>query len=207
MWRRKPERPPAPPYEDVRDVAEVLSRIRPELIERHFAVSADAARQFMDRLVAERHFGGLQPDGWHYPPIRKLRPRRSHRTPKTTTKSKIDERRASETASVEHLTRRIDELEQQGHVLRAKVQRLQSAGRAIIAQRGEWKARALAAEELLAFERHQHSKGDDRFNVLRHLIAKELHPDFCAGGNIEKLLRAECFKKLWPQIDRLAEQR
>jgi len=39
------------------------------------------------------------------------------------------------------------------------------------------------------------------------LVAKELHPDFCTGGQLEKLMRQECFKKLWPEIERLAERR
>ena len=51
MWRRKPQRPP-PTYEDVRLVAEALSHINADLIQRHFAVSADTAQQFMERLVA-----------------------------------------------------------------------------------------------------------------------------------------------------------
>ncbi len=48
---------------------------------------------------------------------------------------------------------------------------------------------------------------DDRFDMLRRLIAKELHPDFCTGGDLEKLLRAECFKRLWPEIERIAGRR
>jgi hypothetical protein len=50
MWRRKQERP-APAYEDVRLVAEVLSRINADLIARHFAVSVNAARQFIGGLL------------------------------------------------------------------------------------------------------------------------------------------------------------
>ena len=37
LWRQKPQRPP-PTYEGVRLVAEVLSRINAELIERHFSI-------------------------------------------------------------------------------------------------------------------------------------------------------------------------
>ena len=55
MWRRKQQRPP-PTYEDVRLVAEVLSRINAALIEKHFAVGADTAQEFMERLVKERTF-------------------------------------------------------------------------------------------------------------------------------------------------------
>src|SRR5690348_16010442 len=90
MWRRKPQRPP-PTYEDVRLVAEVLSRINVDLIERHFGVSAATANEFMERLVQERRFGELNPGGWHYPPARKLRVRRSSTKPKATSKPKIDE--------------------------------------------------------------------------------------------------------------------
>jgi hypothetical protein len=102
---------------------------------------------------------------------------------------------------------RINELEQEGHVLRAKVTRLQHAGKTVIGQREHWKSRALAAEGLLETERNQRSKGDDCFDALRRLIAKELHPHFCAGGHLEKLMRQECFKMLWPEIERLAEQK
>jgi hypothetical protein len=205
MWRRKPQRPP-PTYENVRLVAGVLSRINPDLIERHFAVSAETAQNFLFRLVAERRFGDLQPDGWHYPPIRKLRLRRSRgMRPISTSKSKIGESTPNETASVDDLTQHIDELERESYALRSQVKRLQDAGKTVIGQREQWKARALAAEEQLGSERSRRCKGDDRFDALRRLVAKELHPDYCNGGALEKLKRQECFKKLWPEIVRLAE--
>ena len=199
MWRRKPQRPP-PIYEDVRLVAEVLSRINADLIERHFGLSATTAQQFMTRLVIERRFGDLQPDGWHYPPIRKLRRHRPRRKPMAANKPKTKE-------SIADMAARIAELEQEGHALRARIKRLQTAGKTVIAQREEWKSRSLAAEELLEAERNRCSKGNDRFDMLRRLVAKELHPDFCKGGHLEKLMRQECFKKLWPEIERLAAQR
>jgi hypothetical protein len=137
MWRRKPQRPP-PTYEDVRLVAEVLSRINVDLIERHFGVSADTANEFMERLVQERRFGDLDLDGWHYPPARKLRVRRSRAKP--TSKSKTDDGTAAiEPEPVEDLTQRLDELEQERFALRAKVRRLQDAGKTVIGQREHWK--------------------------------------------------------------------
>jgi len=42
MWRRKQQRSPST-YEDVRRVADVLSRINAALIEKHFGVSSDTA--------------------------------------------------------------------------------------------------------------------------------------------------------------------
>src|ERR1700693_5117164 len=206
MWRRKPQRPP-PIYEDVRLVAEVLSRINADLIERHFGLSATTAQQFMTRLVIERRFGDLQPDGWHYPPIRKLRRHRPRRKPMAANKPKTEESIADKPEPTEDLAWRIDELEQEGHALRARIKRLQDAGKTVIAQREEWRARSLAAEEFLEAERNRRSKGDDRFDALRRLVAKELHPDFCSGGRLEKLMRQECFKALWPEIERLVERR
>ena len=205
MWRRQPPRPP-PTYEDVRLVAEVLSRINAGLIEGHFAVSADIAQQFMDRLIQERRFGDLQPDGWHYPPIRKLPLRRTRRKPKSNNEFNVDKDLADRPGSVEELHRRIIDLEQEGHALRATIKRLQDAGKTVITQREQWKSRDVAAEEQMATELNQRTKNDDRFDALRRLIAKELHPDFCTGGQLEKLMRQECFKNLWPEIERLAEQ-
>src|SRR5207237_7744227 len=109
--------------------------------------------------------------------------------------------------SVDGLTRRIKEMEQEACALRAKVRRLVVAGKVVIAQREEWKARALAAEELLESERDRRSKGHDLFDALRRIVARELPPDHCAGGDFEKLARSEFFKRLWPEIERIAGQR
>jgi hypothetical protein len=68
----------------------------------------------------------------------------------------------------------------------------------------QWKARAEAAEARAAVP----SAGtcDGRFDALRRLLAKELHPDFCTGGNLEKAVRQEIFKVIWPKVEELAEQ-
>jgi hypothetical protein len=205
MWRRKPQRPP-PTYENVHLVAEVLSRINVDLIGRHFCVSADTAQQFMERLVQERLFGELNADGWHYPPLRKLRVRRSRTKPKATSKARNDDSNPDQPETAEDLTLRIAELEQERYTLREKVKRLQDAGKTVIDQREQWKARALVAEEQMATERHRQASGQDRFEALRRIVVKELHPDACNAGQLEKLIRAECFKKVWPEIERLVER-
>jgi hypothetical protein len=161
------------------DLAELISRINSDLY-------ADTAK--------------------HDPPIHKLRLWRSRVKTKAADDFTIREGAPDQPKSVDDLNQRIDELEQEGHTLRVKVKRLQEAGKTVIAQREQWKARALAAEEHLETERTRRSKGADRFDALRRLVAKELHPDFCTGGDLEKLMRQECFKKLWPEIDRLAER-
>jgi hypothetical protein len=204
MWRRKQQRPPST-YEDVRSVAVVLSRINAGLIERHFAVSADTARQYMERLVREKLFRDLQPDGWHYPPVRKLPLRRTRREPRGANEFKTGEDIPDKPASLEDLTQRIDELERENCLLRVTIKRLQDAGKTVIGQREQWKSRAPAAEGLLEAEGDRRAKDYNRFDALHRLIAKKLHPDFCDGGEIEKLIRAECFKRLWPQIRKITE--
>ena len=109
--------------------------------------------------------------------------------------------------SADELGKRVGELEGEVRTLRARVARLQNAGKTVIAQREEWKARALVAEQkatdLAAQLVSRGETRDDRFDALRRLVAKELHPDHCAAGDIEKTVRAEFFKKLWPEIERL----
>ena len=111
--------------------------------------------------------------------------------------------------SADELGKRVGELETEVHALRASVSRLQNAGKTVIAQREEWKTRALVAEkkvtDLTAQLANRRATRDDRFDALRRLVARELHPDHCAGGDIEKTVRAEFFKKLWPEIERLSE--
>ena len=110
----------------------------------------------------------------------------------------------------DELGKRVGELEGEVRALRASVTRLQNAGRKVIAQREEWKARALVAEQkvtdLTAQLANRRATRDDRFDALRRLVGRELHPDHCTGGDIEKTVRAELFKKLWPEIERLVER-
>ena len=114
---------------------------------------------------------------------------------------------ANSPMSADQLGKRVGELEGEVRALRASVSRLQNAGKTVIAQREEWKARALVSEQkvtdLTAKLANRRAARDDRFDALRRLVARELHPDHCTGGDIEKTVRAEFFKRLWPEIERL----
>jgi hypothetical protein len=74
--------------------------------------------------------------------------------------------------------------------------------REITAELERWKERAAAAEAQVASL--QASKTETRFDALRRLLAKELHPDFCTGGSLEKAVRQEIFKVIWPQVEELS---
>ena len=103
----------------------------------------------------------------------------------------------------DELGKRVGELEGEVRALRASVSRLQNAGKTVIAEREEWKARALVAEQkatdLTAQLANRQATRDDHFQALRRLVARELHPDFCEGGGVEKIIRAEFFKNSGPR--------
>ena len=42
---------------------------------------------------------------------------------------------------------------------------------------------------------------------LRRLFTKELRPNFCVAGSLEKLMQAECVKRQWPATQDIAEYR
>ena len=111
--------------------------------------------------------------------------------------------------SADELGKRVGELAGEVRALRASITRLQNAGKTVIGQREELKARARVAEQkvtdLSAQLANRRPTRDDRFDALRRLVARELHPDHCVGGDIEKTVRAEFFKRLWPEIERLSE--
>ncbi len=66
------------------------------------------------------------------------------------------------------------------------------------------KTRIAALETDLLQARGGDTTGDgSRFGRLRRLIATEFHPDHAKHEGIEKLVRAEIFKTLWPKIEQI----
>ncbi len=95
---------------------------------------------------------------------------------------------------------RIEELE-------AQVERLRASGRTIIAQREEWKGRALSAEaKLVQADGKEMDDDPGRYAALKRYLAKQFHPDNTHGSGIEKIVRGEIFKEVWKEIDRLDHQ-
>ena len=44
---------------------------------------------------------------------------------------------------------------------------------------------------------------DRRFAALRRYLAREFHPDHSTGEGLEKLVRAEIFKKVWLVVEKI----
>lgn len=50
------------------------------------------------------------------------------------------------------------------------------------------------------------SRDDTHFRRLRALIIRELHPDHAAPDSIDRALRSEVFKAIWPKIEAIAAE-
>lgn len=56
-------------------------------------------------------------------------------------------------------------------------------------------------EELNAKLRTITTEPDGQFRRLRALIVKEFHPDHAPEGSVDRAIRAEVFKTIWPKIE------
>ena len=74
----------------------------------------------------------------------------------------------------------------------------------LIQERDFWKLKAESARSNKE-PQDQAAREDKRIEALRRLLARELHPDKAKFSTEEAALRAEIFKHLWPEIDRIAK--
>lgn len=82
-----------------------------------------------------------------------------------------------------------------------KILRLKRAGKVVIEQRDHWKAQAEMTLEKL---RHKaDGNAVDRYAVLKRFLARKFHPDHTQSEGFERLMRAEIFKEIWTEIDRI----
>jgi hypothetical protein len=70
-------------------------------------------------------------------------------------------------------------------------------------ERDTWRDRARAAETSSVVQEppdRQVGGPDRRFRQLRALLASEFHPDHSKTDGIERIIRGEIFKTLWPKV-------
>lgn len=87
--------------------------------------------------------------------------------------------------------------------LEETIVRLKESGRTVIAQREEWKSRALAAEAKIASHFSVSTNRDGRYATLKRILARELHPDYAPSDSLDRVLREALFKRIWPMIEEL----
>lgn len=71
-------------------------------------------------------------------------------------------------------------------------------------ERDRWKIKAENLASVLQSPKEA-VRDDQRIEALRKLLARELHPDGPKSSPEEAALRNHLFKRLWPQIDRIAK--
>jgi hypothetical protein len=82
---------------------------------------------------------------------------------------------------------------------------LRVKGKRAVADRDHWEAHARQLET----ENHQlkTSRGDAKFRALKVAITRICHPDnYSSSGRIEALARAELFKELWAELEKIERQ-
>lgn len=85
---------------------------------------------------------------------------------------------------------------------RENMQKLRDACRLLIAEREAWKRRALAAEARMLTEEAD-EMDRQRFDALRRVLARELHPDYAPAGLGDMSLREALFKSIWPKVEQI----
>jgi hypothetical protein len=86
----------------------------------------------------------------------------------------------------------------------ATLEQMAGACENLIQERDFWKLKAESARSDKD-PQDQAAREDKRIEALRRLLARELHPDKAKFSTEEAALRAEIFKRLWPEIDRIAK--
>jgi hypothetical protein len=76
----------------------------------------------------------------------------------------------------------------------------------LIAEREAWKRRALAAEARMLTEEAD-EMDRQRFDALRRVLARELHPDYAPADRGDMSLREELFKSIWPKVEQIERKR
>jgi hypothetical protein len=85
---------------------------------------------------------------------------------------------------------------------RENMQKLRDACRLLIAEREAWKRRALAAEARMLTEEAD-EMDRRRFDALRRVLARELHPDYAPTNCGDLPLREALFKSIWPKVEQI----
>ena len=99
----------------------------------------------------------------------------------------------------------MDKLREAARVLMAEqenMRKLRDTCRLLIAEREAWKRRALAAEARMLTE-DADAMDRQRFDALRRVLARELHPDYAPADQADVPLREALFKSIWPKVEQI----
>lgn len=212
---------PIPSYADAVRYVRRQPRINTSTLADGLGIRWGVALDYLERMERSGVVGAIEDDGWwpvarsKDPPIaRKPSAAASGKgaTLRRGTKpapEKADEAPAlppsPSAAAANDQQRVMDKLREAARVLMAErenMQKLRDACRLLIAEREAWKRRALAAEARMLTEEAD-EMDRQRFDALRRVLARELHPDYAPADRGDMSLREALFKSIWPKVEQI----
>lgn len=179
------------------------------------------ALDYLERMARSGVVGAIEDDGWwpvarsHGQPIaRKQKPtaatkigtlQQTHQALHQSVPENAASALAAHATSEHDQQQLMDKLREAARVLLAErdnIQKLRDACRLLIAEREAWKRRALAAEARMLTEEAEEID-QRRFDALRRVLARELHPDYAPADLGDLSLREALFKSIWPKVEQI----
>ena len=216
---------PIPSYADAVRYVRRQPRINTSTLADGLGIRWGAALDYLERMERSGVVGAIEDDGW-WPVVRSKDPpiarKPSAAAPGKAATLRRDSQPAPEkpagtpalppppsaTASNDQ-QQMMDKLREAARVLMAErenMQKLSDACRLLIAEREAWKRRALAAEARMLTEEAD-EMDRQRFDALRRVLARELHPDYAPADRGDMSLREALFKSIWPKVEQIERKR
>jgi hypothetical protein len=212
---------PIPTYADAVRFVRRQPRINASTLADGLGIRWSLALDYLERMERAGVVGAIEDDGWW--PVARVEGPPAARKPGTYSPGKATllrrgpppaREKPPETASLPPPTKPsathdqqqlLDKLREAARVLMAErenMQKLRDACRLLIAEREAWKRRALAAEARMLTEEAD-EMDRQRFDALRRVLARELHPDYAPPDRGDLSLREALFKSIWPKVEQI----
>jgi hypothetical protein len=200
-----------PSYSDAVRYVRRQPRINTSTLADGLGIRWSLALDYLERMAREGIVGAIDDHGWwpvarsNGPPIARKPPAMAMPArdgpappPANTTAEKpaMSDQRQAEL---------MDKLREAARVLMAEqenMRKLRDTCRLLIAEREAWKRRALAAEARMLTE-DADAMDRQRFDALRRVLARELHPDYAPADQADVPLREALFKSIWPKVEQI----
>ena len=213
---------PIPSYADAVRFVRRQPRINTSKLADGLGIRWSLALDYLERMERAGIVDPIENDGWwpvgrsKTPPVARrtasgeyaTAPVLRRGTPPTSVATKHDEPTAPLTPDPGKDSDQkilMEKLREAARVLMAErenMQKLRDACRLLIAERESWKRRALAAEGRMLTEEAE-DMDRHRFDALRRLLARELHPDYAPSDSGDLNLREALFKSIWPKVEQI----
>lgn len=212
---------PIPSYADAVRYVRRQPRINTSTLADGLTIRWSLALDYLERMERSGVVGAIQDDGWW--PVARIEGPPAARKPGTSSPGNGNVLRRGgppdsgvppealnlapppSPASDADQQKLMDKLREAARVLlaeRENMQKLRDACRLLIAEREAWKRRALAAEARMLTEEAD-EMDRQRFDALRRVLARELHPDYAPADRGDISLREALFKSIWPKVEQI----